>query len=78
MEYKIDGLTKRQVALLEVMWSMEDIEQVQSFIKSLHSKDRAEAHSLMTLLVHEALEEMMPALEQAGFPEVQPILAKVK
>lgn len=78
MEYKIDGLTKKQVALLEVMWSMDDIEQVQSFVKSLHPKDRAEAHGLMTLLVHEALEEMMPAFEEAGFPEVQDIIERVR
>ncbi len=78
MEYKIDGLTKRQVAILDIIWSMEDLDRVQSFIKALPERDRAEAHSLVTLITYEALEEMMPVFEEAGFPDAKEVIQRVR
>jgi hypothetical protein len=76
MEYNIEGLTRKQVALLDIMWTLEDLDQVQNFIKTLPFKDRIEAHGLMTLLTHEALEEILEGVTE--FPEVQAIIEKVR
>lgn len=78
MEYKIEGLNKKQVALLDIMWYLDDLEQVTKFINSLPTRDRAEAHSLMILLTHEALEEMMPLHEMTGFIDAQTVIERVR
>lgn len=78
MEYNIDGLTRKQVAILDIIWGLDDLDKVQTFVKSLPLHDRAEAQCLLTMVMHEAMEEMMPVFEDAGFPEVKDIIAKVR
>lgn len=78
MEYKIEGLTKKQVAILDIMWAMVDLEQVERFIESLPLHDRTEAQSLMTLVAHEAIEELVDAMGALGYPDAQAVIEKVK
>jgi hypothetical protein len=53
----ITGLTHKQKALMDVMWSMEDMTNVQSFIKTLPTRDRQDCLSLIEIAVQETLEE---------------------
>lgn len=53
----IEGLTKKQRAILDIMWSMDTKEQVQGFIQSLTTKDQVDATSLMEILIHDSLEQ---------------------
>lgn len=53
----ITGLTHKQKALMDVMWSMEDMRNVQSFIKTLPTRDRQDCLSLIEIAVQETLEE---------------------
>lgn len=76
MDYKIEGLTKKQVAILDIMWTLEDKDSVLNFIRSLPDVDRQQAHSLMTLLVHEALEEWLEGVTE--FPEAQAVIDRVR
>lgn len=76
MEYKIDGLTKKQVALLDIMWTLDDADSVQNFIRSLPNSDRIQAQSLVIMLTHEMLEEFLEGVTE--FPEVQEIIERVK
>jgi hypothetical protein len=76
MEYKIDGLTKKQVALLDIMWTLDDEQSVENFVRSLPRADRQQAHSLKTLLIHEMLEELLDGVTE--FPDVQEIITRVK
>ena len=76
MEYKIDGLTKKQVALLDIMWTLDDEHSLQNFIRSLPQRDRYQAESLSIMLVHEMLEEFLDGVTR--FPEVQKILERVR
>lgn len=52
----IEGLTTKQKTILDIMWSMETKEQVQSFIHSLPVADAQDASSLMEILIHDSLE----------------------
>ena len=47
----IQGLNKRQRALADIMWAMDGHEQVQSFIRALHPKDRQEAQTVCELMI---------------------------
>jgi hypothetical protein len=76
MEYKIDGLTRKQVALLDIMWTLEDQDSVSNFIRSLPEDDRLQAQSLMTLLIHETLEEFLEGVTE--FPEAQEVIERIR
>lgn len=52
----IEGLTPKQKAMLDILWSMETKAQVESFIKSLPLPDNQEATNLLEVLIHESLE----------------------
>jgi hypothetical protein len=53
----IEGLTKKQRAILDIMWSMDTKEQVESFVQSLPPADMCDATSLMEILIHDSLEQ---------------------
>ena len=76
MEYKIDGLTKKQVALLDIMWTLDDEQSVKNFVRSLPPADRQQAQTLKTLLIHEMLEEWLEGVTE--FPEVAEIIERVR
>ena len=53
----IEGLTAKQKALMDVMWSMEEMPQVEAFIKTLPKRDRQDCLSLIAIAVQASLEE---------------------
>lgn len=55
----IQGLTKKQKMMLNIMWSIDSREQMQYWINSLTECDRKIAASLLIILKHEILEELM-------------------
>jgi hypothetical protein len=76
MEYKIDGLTRKQVALLDIMWTLDDEQSVENFVRSLPRADQQQAQSLKTLLIHEMMEEFLEGITE--FPDAQEIIQRVK
>ena len=76
MEYKIDGLTRKQVALLDIMWTLDDEQSVENFVRSLPRADQQQAQSLKTLLIHEMMEEFLEGITE--FPDAQKIIQRVK
>ena len=54
----ITGLTHKQKAIMDILWACTSIEQAELFIRSMPThKDRADAHSLMSIAVLETLEQ---------------------
>ncbi len=53
----ITGLTAKQKVFMDVMWSMDSMPAVQSFIKTLPTRDRQDCESLVEMAVQESLEE---------------------
>ena len=53
----ITGLTHKQKVFMDVMWSMDSMPAVQSFIKTLPKRDRQDCLSLIEIAVQESLEE---------------------
>ena len=57
MNITIEGLTKKQKAIMEILWNCDSMEQAQLFIRSMPThRDRCDAHSLMMLALWETLE----------------------
>ena len=47
---QIEGLNRRQRALADVLWMMQDRPQVDAFILALHPTMRAEAETVVELM----------------------------
>lgn len=76
MEPKIEGLTKKQVAMLDIMWSIEDADDIEKFVRSLPMQDRIQAQCLLIMLTHELLEEFLEGVTK--FPDAQEVIDRVK
>ena len=63
---KIEGLTERQVELLDTMWDIEEYTELEAWMDTLAPSERKEAEALQRLVVLETFEEL---LEQEGYPE---------
>ena len=60
---KIDGLTQEQVEMLDKLWSLNTLEEVNEFKQGLPLFRRQQVDTLMEMLYQEACEE---ALQQVG------------
>jgi hypothetical protein len=52
----IPNLTHKQKMLLDVMWNIENIQQVNDFINSLPYKDKIDARGLLQIAIDESIE----------------------
>jgi len=52
----IAGLTAKQKILMDVLWSMEDINNVNAFVNSLPTQDKLDCRSMMQIALWESLE----------------------
>jgi hypothetical protein len=54
----ISGLTTRQKTIMDLLWTCNDLDQVQTFIKALPTvADQYDALSLVNIATQESLEE---------------------
>jgi len=72
---QINGLTERQVELLDTMWAIEEFTELEQWMDTLSKADRFEAESLQRLVVLETFEEL---LEQNKYPEANMVIDKFK
>jgi hypothetical protein len=68
---KLDGLTERQVELLDTMWAIEEFSEVEEWMATLSRADRMEAQNLQNLVILEAFEESM---EHSKYPEANRVI----
>ena len=52
----IPNLTQKQKMLLDVMWNIENIQQVNDFINSLPQRDKMDARCLLQIAIDESIE----------------------
>ena len=74
MSLKITGLSRKQIAMLDIMWSMQDIEEVQAWQSSLSPSDQAMACALMNMILLELIDEVTIN----DFSQANEILAKFR
>jgi len=68
----LDGLTKKEKKMLQIMWSMDNKEQLQYWVSSLNKRDRITATSLLMLIKNEMMENMM----DDDYTEANEVLSK--
>jgi hypothetical protein len=68
---RIEGLTERQVELLDTMWAIEEFDELEAWMTTLCRADRMEAENLQRLVVLETFEEL---LEQSKYPDANRVI----
>ena len=62
IEITLEGLNKRQRVLADIMWSIEDYDQVERFIKSLPTREATECRSIIQMMRMELVENYREAM----------------
>ncbi len=62
-EISIHGLTARQKEMLDIMWSMEELEDVEEWVSTLSEKEQKISEVLMQMVVLESYEGMLEEIE---------------
>jgi len=71
---ELTGLTKRQMILADIIWSIEEWDMVEVFIKSLSKRDRIDCEGIIEMMTMSMIEE----LGNKDFTEANKIIEKVK
>ena len=50
IEISLDGLSKRQQILAEIIWNIDEWDQVQTFINSLSKRDRIDCEGIIEMM----------------------------
>lgn len=54
----LTNLTPHQVDLLDHMWGLESIEEVEQWMLTLSARDRVTSQTLMQMVMHEIVEDL--------------------
>jgi hypothetical protein len=68
----IDGLSKKQVAMLDKLWSLDTTAEILEWMDTLNSTDQQMADVLMEMIRLEVTD--LETAEMNSFPEVEKIL----
>ena len=68
----IDGLNKKQVAMLDKLWSLDTTEEILEWIDTLNAIDQHMADVLIEMIRLEVTD--LETAEMENFPEVKKIL----
>ncbi len=56
-EYNINGLTPEEVQMLDMMWSIESLEDMEDWVASLNREERLLVYRLRMLLLAEIIDQ---------------------
>lgn len=70
------GLNSRQVELLNILWNIDEMDEVEALISTLSERDQMECKTLMSLLVFEILDDSVNLDE--SFPQAQQVINHIK
>lgn len=69
IEISLDGLTKRQKILAEIIWNIDDWNQVEIFMKSLPKRDRIDCEGIIEMMRMSLVEQYAAAMKEDGYIE---------
>jgi hypothetical protein len=68
----IDGLTTRQILLLDIMWAMDTMDQIRGWQRFLSDRDKADSEILLNLVAICQVDELTESSD--FFPEAWDLL----
>lgn len=71
----ITGLSKRQKALFDIIWNIEEWDQVETFMKCLSKRDRIDCECIIELIKLAIIEEFS---ETKKYKEAKDVIDRIK
>ena len=66
IEFELQGLNARQQVLADIMWGLEEYDQVQAFINTLPNRERIECEGIIEMMKMAVVEQCYDGVENTG------------
>jgi hypothetical protein len=73
---ELHGLTEHQVELLDIIWNIDSMPEVEEWVATLSDRDQMECHSLIELLAIEIMDSQLKL--SVKFPEADKVIKHIK
>jgi hypothetical protein len=70
---RLEGLTERQVELLDTMWEIQEFDELEAWMQGLSKAEQRECENLQRLVILETLEEMMD-----DYPDARRVIDRIR
>jgi len=79
IEIEITGLTKRQKILADILWHIEDWNQVEVFMKSLPEPDRIDCEGIIEMMRLSLVEQYAEAVNPKNqYEDAKEVIGKIR
>jgi hypothetical protein len=77
IEIKLEGLNARQKVLADIMWELEEYEDVERFMATLPERERIECQGIIEMMKMELVESYREGMELEKTPEADRVIKKL-
>lgn len=78
VEITLNGLNKRQQVLADILWSLEEWDDVERFIDSLPKRERAECEGIVEMMKMELVEGYRREMGIDNTPEADRVISNFR
>jgi hypothetical protein len=76
IEFELQGLNSRQKVLADIMWSLEEYDDVEAFIATLPEQEACECHSIIEMMRMAVVEQCYDGIQ--NLDAAQSVIDKVR
>jgi len=78
LEIELTGLNRRQKILADIIWNIEEWDQVEIFINSLPKRDRVDCEGIIEMMRMQLVEAYAEGMGLRNYSEANDLITKVK
>jgi len=78
VEIKLEGLNARQKVLADIMWELEEYEEVERFMATLPKRERIECEGIIEMMKLELVESYRKGMGIENTQEADQVIAKLR
>jgi hypothetical protein len=78
VEIKLEGLNARQKVLADIMWELEEYEEVERFMATLPKRERIECEGIIEMMKLELVESYRKGMGIENTQEADRVIAKLR
>lgn len=78
LEIELTGLTNRQKILADIIWNIDEWDQVEIFMNSLPKRDRIDCEGIIEMMRMQLVEAYAEGMGLRNYPEANDLIKKVK
>ena len=77
-EIKLDGLNQRQRVLADIMWSLEEWDDVERFVATLPKRERIECEGIIEMMRMELVESYRKGMDIENTVDAARLIDKIR